>query len=115
MTDKKNANLKKKANELLELAQEANIEQNFFFASTFNRYMVQLGILDQLEAEINDGGVLVTKEYVKGRQNVYTHPAVTDYNKTATAANQTVQTILKIITTLSEHSISDSIPDDEEL
>lgn len=115
MAEKKSVNLNEKAKELLELAQEANVEQNFFFVSTFKRYQVQLKILNQLEAEINNSGVLVTKQYVKGRENVYTHPAVTDYNKTATAANQTVQTILKIITTLAEHSISDSIPDDEEL
>ena len=74
-----------------------------------------MNILTQLEKEINKAGVLVTKQYVKGRENVYTHPAVTDYNRTATAANQTVQTLLKIITTLSEHSIEDSIPDNEEL
>ena len=115
MAEKKSVNLNEKARELLELAQEANVEQNFFFVSTFKRYQVQLKILNQLEAEINNSGVLVTKQYVKGRENVYTHPAVTDYNRTATAANQTVQTILKIITTLAEHSISDSIPDDEEL
>lgn len=115
MAGKKSVNLNEKANQLLELAQEANVEQNFFFVSTFKRYQTQLQILNQLETVIDDAGVLVTKEYVKGRENVYTHPAVTDYNKTATAANQTVQTILKIITTLAEHSISDSIPDDEEL
>lgn len=107
--------LNAKAKELLEMAQEANVEQNFFFVSTFKRYQVQLKILSQLEQTINEAGVLVTKEYVKGRQNVYTHPAITDYNRTATAANQTVQTILKIITTLAEHSIGDSIPDNEEL
>lgn len=108
-------NLNEKVKELLELAQQAGVEQNFFFISTFKRYQVQLKILTQLEKEINAAGVLVTKEYVKGRQNVYTHPAVTDYNRTATAANQTVQTLLKIITTLAEHSIGDSIPDNEEL
>lgn len=108
-------NLNEKARELLELAQQANVEQNFFFLSTFKRYQVQLNILTQLEAEIKNAGVLVTKQYVKGRENVYTHPAVTDYNRTATAANQTVQTLLKIITTLAEHSIGDSIPDNEEL
>lgn len=115
MSKDKTINLNDKAKELLALAQEANVEQNFFFVSTFKRYQVQLKILSQLESEINKAGVLVTKQYVKGRENVYTHPAVTDYNRTATAANQTVQTILKIITTLAEHSIGDSIPDKEEL
>lgn len=113
--EKSSVNLNEKAKELLELAQQANVEQNFFFLSTFKRYQVQLNILQQLETEIKNAGVLVTKQYVKGRENVYTHPAVTDYNRTATSANQTVQTLLKIITTLSEHSIGDSIPDNEEL
>ena len=107
--------LNSKAKELLELAQQANVEQNFFFVSTFKRYQVQLTILNQLEMEIKNAGVLVTKQYVKGRENVYTHPAVTDYNRTATSANQTVQTLLKIITTLAEHSIGDSIQGDDEL
>lgn len=108
-------NLKDKMKELLDLAQQAGVEQNFFFLSTFKRYQVQLNILTQLETEIKKAGVLVTKQYVKGRENVYTHPAVTDYNRTATAANQTVQTLLKIITTLAEHSIADSVPDDDDL
>lgn len=108
-------NLKDKMKELLDLAQQAGVEQNFFFISTFKRYQVQLTILTQLEAEIKKAGVLVTKQYVKGRENVYTHPAVTDYNRTATAANQTVQTLLKIITTLAEHSIADSVQDNDDL
>ena len=108
-------NLGEKMKELLAMAQQAGVEQNFFFVSTFKRYQVQMNILTQLETEIKRAGVLVTKQYVKGRENVYTHPAVTDYNRTATAANQTVQTLLKIITTLAEHSIEDSIPDNEEL
>lgn len=108
-------NLNEKVKELLEMAQQAGVEQNFFFLSTFKRYQVQLNILTQLEGEIRKAGVLVTKQYVKGRENVYTHPAVTDYNRTATAANQTVQTLLKIITTLAEHSIGDSIPCNDEL
>ena len=116
MDNKKNSyDLAEKMKELLEMAQQAGVEQNFFFMSTFKRYQVQLNILNKLEAEIKESGILVTKEYVKGRKNVYTHPAVTDYNRTATSANQTVQTLLKIITTLADHSIGDSIPDDDEL
>lgn len=41
--------------------------------------------------------MLVKKEYVKGRGNIYTNPAVTEYNKTADAANRTVQTLMRII------------------
>jgi hypothetical protein len=41
--------------------------------------------------------MLVTKEYVKGRGNLYTNPAVSDFNRTTDSANKTVSTLLKII------------------
>ena len=75
-------------------------KQGFFFITTFKRYQVQINILTELERTIREEGTLVTKEYVKGRGNVYTHPAIAEYNRTSTASNQTVQTLMKIITTL---------------
>ena len=98
MANKKS--LKEQAKEVLRIAQEHGAEQNFFFITTFERYQVQLGILEDLEKQIEEDGALVTKEYVKGRQNVYTHPAITEYNKTSTSANQTVATLIKIIKSL---------------
>ena len=50
----------------------------------------------------------MTKEYVKGRENVYTHPAVSEYNRTTDSANRTVQTLMKIIKDLGKEQ------DDEE-
>ena len=92
--------LNQQAQEILKIAEQHGVEQNFFFLTTFKRYQVQINILIDLEAAIKRDGSLVTKEYVKGRGNIYTHPAITEYNRTSTAANQTVQTLMKIITTL---------------
>lgn len=92
--------LNEQAVEILRLAAEHGVEQNFFFITTFKRYQVQIQILNDLEQTIASQGNTVTKEYVKGRQNVYTHPAIGEYNRTSTAANQTVQTLMKIITTM---------------
>jgi hypothetical protein len=92
--------LNKQAQEILEIAERHGVEQNFFFLTTFKRYQVQINILSELERKIKSDGTLVTKEYVKGRGNIYTHPAVSEYNKTSTAANQTVQTLIKIILSL---------------
>lgn len=89
--------LENKAKEILELAEELSEEQSYLFITTFNRYLVQLRILNELEDKINAEGTLVTKEYVKGRENIYTHPAITEFNRTSTSANQTVQTLIKII------------------
>ena len=92
--------LQEQAREVLRIAQEHGVEQNFFFITTFKRYQVQINILTELEKKIQDDGALVTKEYVKGRENIYTHPAITEYNKTCTSANQTVATLIKIIKSL---------------
>jgi len=99
--------LKQQAQEILKIAEQHGVEQNFFFITTFKRYQVQISILNGLERNIKEEGTLVTKEYVKGRKNIYTHPAVAEYNKTSTAANQTVATLVKIITTLRTDSTGD--------
>lgn len=97
----KKLSLQEQAEKLLEQAEERGVSSNFFFVTTFKRYQVQMKILNNLEEAINEHGATVTKEYVKGRQNLVANPAITEYNKTATAANGTVSTLINIIKTLS--------------
>lgn len=99
-TAKNKLSLQEQANQLLVEAEKKGVQQNFFFATTFKRYQVQMKIMSELEKEINDIGATVKKEYVKGRTNVYTNPAITEYNKTATAANGTVSTLINILKSL---------------
>ena len=96
--------LQEQADQLLAQAEEKGVANNFFFSTTFKRYQVQLQILDSLEEAINEHGATVTKEYVKGRQNLVANPAISEYNKTTTAANGTVSTMIKIL---------ESLPDEE--
>lgn len=103
MASSKVINLTERANAILELAEKQGVEQNFFFITTFQRYQVQIQLLQQLEVQIRQDGTIVEKEYVKGRRNVYTHPAVGEYNRTCTAANQTVQTLMKIIQSMGDN------------
>lgn len=99
--------LNEQAQEILRIAEQHGVEQNFFFLTTFKRYQVQIGILNDLEKTIRAEGTLVTKEYVKGRKNVYSHPAISDYNRTTDSANKTVMTLMKIITTLRDRQEDD--------
>lgn len=89
--------LQEQANAILEKAQEKGVSANFFFVTTFKRYQVQLHIMEELEKAINAEGAMVEKEYVKGRKNLYTNPAIQEYNRTTSAANNTVLTLLKIV------------------
>lgn len=91
-----NNSLNEKAQEILKMAEDAGVQTNFFFVTTFKRYQVQLSNLSELEKAIKETGTLVTKEYVKGRANIYVNPAVTEYNKTTDSANRTVTTLMKI-------------------
>lgn len=92
-----NKKLEEQAKEIKKIAEESGVQSNFLFITTFERYLVQLEILEQLEKAIEEQGLLVTKEYVKGRKNVYTSPAVNEYNKTTDSSNKTVACLLKII------------------
>jgi hypothetical protein len=94
--------LKKQAEEILSLAQKRGVEQNYFFVTTFKRYQVQIAILEDLEKTIAKEPVLVEKGYVKDQKNLYIHPAITEFNKTSSAANQTVITLTNIVKNMSE-------------
>lgn len=89
--------LNEQAQEIIRISEESGVQSNFFFITTFKRYQVQLNILTELEKTIKAEGALVTKEYVKNRKNLYTNPAISDYNRTTDSANKTVATLMRIL------------------
>lgn len=89
--------LNEQAQEIIKIAEDSGVQSNFFFLTTFKRYQVQLNILADLERQIKANGSTVTKEYVKGRKNLYSNPSVADYNRTTDSANKTVSTLIRII------------------
>ena len=89
--------LAKQAKEIIKIAEENGVQSNYFFVTTFERYQMQLKILAELQDSIEKDGLLVSKEYVKGRKNLYSSPAVNEYNKTTDSANKTVATLVRII------------------
>ena len=104
----KNMSLQEQAEEILRRATEKGVSGNFFFVTTFKRYQVQMKILTELEKEIQRTGTTITKTYVKGRENICTNPAIAEYNKTSTAANSTVDTLVRIMEKLSEEPVKES-------
>ena len=61
---------------------------------------------------MKEDGMLVTKEYVKGRKNLYSSPAVAEYNKTTDSANKTVACLMKIIRNF---NVEDTTEDEDPL
>jgi len=103
--------LNEQAQEIIRIAEESGVQSNFFFITTFKRYQVQLNMLTELEKKMKDDGMLVTKEYVKGRKNLYSNPALKEYNATTDSANRTVATLMKII---KNYNVDDGEPEVEE-
>lgn len=89
--------LNKQAREILEKAAEKGVEHSFMFITTFKRYQEHIAHLVALQKAIKKYGTTVTKEYVKGRQNLTVNPAIAAYNSTAKAADSTAQLLLKYI------------------
>lgn len=108
-------NLNEKAQQILRIAEQYGIEKNFLFITTFKRYSIQLQILTELEKAIEEHGSMVEKEYVKGRKNLYTNPAINEYNKAVNSANKTVSTLMSIIKTNSDKYNEDSGEEEDPL
>jgi len=105
--------LAEQAKEIIRIAEESGVQSNFFFITTFKRYQVQLNILNDLEDALKKEGMLVSKEYVKGRKNLYSNPAVAEYNRTTDGANKTVATLMRILRNFSEED--DRKPEEDPL
>lgn len=107
--------LNDKAQQILKIAEQYGVEKNFLFITTFERYSIQLQILTELEKAIEEHGSMVEKEYVKGRKNLYTNPAINEYNKAVNSANKTVSTLMSIIKTNSDKYNEDNGGEDDPL
>ena len=81
---------------LLKEAEQKGVSENYFFKTTFERYEMQLEIMKRLKDEIETSELIVTKKYGT-KENEYINPAISEYNKTASAANGTVTTLVKIL------------------
>ena len=86
------------AEQIRKLAEESGVQSNFLFCTTFERYQVQLRILDRLEAAVDsEEDVKVEKKYSKDQTNSYANPVIKEYSRAVDSANKTVGTLMRII------------------
>lgn len=90
-------NLDARAREIVRIAEECGVRDNPFFDDTLKIYESQQRKLEALDKSIEESGLLVTKEYVKGRCNLYTNPALAEYNRTADSRHKTLAALEKVL------------------
>ena len=54
-------------------------------------------MLAELEKSFKDSGVLVSKEYVKGRENLYCNPAIDRYTKVSDSATNKIIKLREVL------------------
>lgn len=79
-------NVKDLAKGILEEATKIGLDSDSSFLTSYHLLEVQIEMLDALEKSFREDGATTTKEYVKGRENIYVHPAVDKYTKTSDSA-----------------------------
>lgn len=87
--------------EIIAAASNAGADTNLYYITTLERYKMQLAMLEKLKRSIAEDGMIISKG-----NKVIANPAVAEYNRTASAANQTVQTLMKIVRSPNSASIT---------
>lgn len=85
--------------EIEQAAKDANCDTNFLYRSTLDRYVMQIDLLDQAQNDINERGLTVVKTTPRGAEIEVANPSIQVYNQTASAANSTVSTLLRVVQT----------------
>lgn len=86
--------------ELMQLAKRHNVESNEFFISCAKQYDLQTQIIDKIKKALENDELLVTKEYVKGRENVMANPLIKELPKHTDSANKTLALMLDIVNSM---------------
>lgn len=87
--------------EIMKMAKEYGVEKNALFLTALKQYDVQQKVIDDINIVLSEeDNLMTTKEYVKGRENIYANPLVKELPKHADAANRTAGILLDIIKTL---------------
>lgn len=90
------------------------LDEDMLFRTALERYIVQVDVLKRLKAEIDEQAATVEREYIKGAASVYVNPLISEFNKTANAANQTCSLLAKLRAE-AEKRAETTLLDDEEL
>lgn len=109
LTEKQIVTLKERANKILKKAREKGDEQALLFETIFQQYLETLDHRQKLRKALVKDGVTVTKEYVKGRQNIYVHPALAAYATQGKLLLETAKTLMTLI----REKIADEDDEDE--
>lgn len=82
---------------LLKLGKIYQVDRDEDYKAAAATYAEEAELIAKMRTQLAEDGMTVTKEYVKGRENVCIHPLVQEIPKHVDCANRTLGIIGKII------------------
>lgn len=83
--------------EVVKMAAQYGVENNAFFLQALKNYDTIQKAIASIDDSLDEDEMMVTKEYVKGRENLYLNPAIKELPKLSDAANKTMASMIAII------------------
>lgn len=95
--------------ELMALAKRYGVDDNALFIASAEQYAIQSEVIKGIrDALAEEDSLMTTKEYIKGRLNVYSNPLIKELPKINDSANRLLNTMLDIILKLG-HEKNDTV------
>ena len=82
---------------LLKFGKIFEVDKDEDYKAAAMTYAEEAALIAQMRTQLAEDGMTVSKEYVKGRQNVCVHPLVQEIPKHVDSANRTLGLINEII------------------
>lgn len=82
---------------LKRLAKLVGCDDNPLFQTELDKYSFQLQVINRMRDELADSEMAVSKEYVKGRENLYVHPLFKELPKHSDSATKTATFLWQMI------------------
>lgn len=111
--EKNKKNVKEMAKGILKEASECGLDKDSSFITSYHLLEVQIEMLDALEKSFKEEGATITKEYVKGRENICIHPAVDKYTKTSDSAFNKILKLKEMLEKCSTSNQDDDFENDD--
>ena len=83
--------------QVIQMAADYGVDDNPLFVQTLKNYETVQRAIELTNEILNSDDMTISKEYVKGRENLYMHPAIKELPKQIDVANKTVDKLLDII------------------
>lgn len=113
ITKTKLRNLQKLKTMMINQAKKTGLMENFIYVRTWESYLDQLKMCEDLYKAVEDGGYMIDVPAGKDCTKMAVNPAVAEYNRMASLANKTTTQLLAMIKEAEKNTAAEPQEDDE--